>query len=90
MAGITLDRAVLISIIVETLLYGNRPRYCDPRSVTNDVWPGILTIMFGFTLWVLIYERGGGINKRLLLTSLVIFALATAVSELLAKSMPRS
>ena len=35
--------------------------------------------MFGFTLWVLIHERSGQINMRLLLPTLVLYALATAV-----------
>jgi len=60
MGGITLDKAVLISLILESLLYG------------------IFTVMFGFTLWVLIHERGGRINVRLLLPALVLYALATA------------
>ena len=37
--------------------------------------------MFGFTLWVLIHERSGQINMRLLLPALVLYALATAVGR---------
>ena len=37
--------------------------------------------MFGFTLWVLIHERSGQINMRLLLPTLVLYALATAVGR---------
>ena len=44
--------------------------------------------MFGFTLWVLIHERRGRINMRLLLTALALYALAIAVSHLI-ESMPR-
>ena len=39
--------------------------------------------MFGFTLWVLIHERSGRINMRLLLPTLALYALATAVSRLM-------
>ena len=39
--------------------------------------------MFGFTLWVLIHERGRRINMKLLLPSLALYALATAVSQLI-------
>ena len=44
---------------------------------------GIFTVMFGFTLWVLIHERTGRINMRLLLPTLALYALATAVSHLI-------
>ena len=44
--------------------------------------------MFGFTLWVLIHERRGRINMRLLVPALALYALATAVSHL-TESMPR-
>ena len=82
MGGITLDKAVLISLILESLLYGNRPKSSVSSSITNKFESGIFTVMFGFTLWVLIHERGGRINVRLLLPALVLYALATAVSQL--------
>ena len=51
-------------------------------STTNKLGSGIFTVMFGFTLWVLIHERTGRINMKLLLPTLALHALATAVSQL--------
>ena len=51
-------------------------------STTNKFGSGIFTVMFGFTLWVLIHERTGRINTKLLLPTLALHALATAVSQL--------
>ena len=85
MGGIALDQAILISMILESLLHGNRPKYSC--SITNKIWSGIFTVMFGFTLWVLIHERRGRINMRLLLPALVLYTLATAVSQLMVESI---
>ena len=88
MGGITLDKAALISIILESLFYGSRPKPSSSCSITNKFESGIFTVMFGFTLWVLIHERGDRINMRLLLPALALYALATAVSQQM-ESMPR-
>ena len=88
MGRIALDEAVLISMILESLLHGSRPQSSSSRSITNKLGSGILTVMFCFTLWALLsHERGGGINIRLLLPTLILYALATAVSHIL-ESMP--
>ena len=87
MGGIALDKAILISIILESLLYGSQPKSFSSCSITNKLGLGIFTVMFGFTLWVLIHERSGRINMRLLLPALALYALATAVS-LLIESIP--
>ena len=81
MGGIALDEAILISMIFESLLYGSRHK-CS-CLITNKLGSGIFTVMFGFTLWVLIHDRGGQINMRLLLPTLALYALATAVSRLI-------
>ena len=81
MGGIALDEAILISMIFESLLYGSRHK-CS-CLITNKLGSGIFTVMFGFTLWVLIHDRGGQINMRLLLPALALYALATAVSRLI-------
>ena len=88
MGGIALDKAILISMIFESLLYGSRRKSFGSCSITNKLGLGIFTVMFGFTLWVLIHERIGRINMRLLLPALALYALATAVSQLM-ESMPR-
>ena len=88
MGGISLDEAALVSIILESLLYGSRPKSFGSCSNTNKLRSGVFTIMFGFTLWVLIHERIGRINMRLLLPALALYALATAVSQLM-ESMSR-
>ena len=88
MGGITQDKANLISMIVESLLHGSRPKSSRFCWITNKLGSGILTVMFGFTLWVIIHERSGRINMKLLLPSLALYALATAVSQLM-ESMPR-
>ena len=88
MGGISLDKAALITMILESLLYGSRHKSFCSCSITNIFGSGIFTVMFGFTLWVLIHERRGQINMRLLLPALVLYALATAVSHLIV-SMPR-
>ena len=88
MGGIALDKAILISMIFESLLYGSRRKSFVSCSITNKLGLGIFTVMFGFTLWVLIHERIGRINMRLLLPALALYALATAVSQLM-ESMPR-
>ena len=82
MGGIALDKAILISMILESLLYGSRPKSSSSRFNTNKLGSGVFTVMFGFTLWVLIHERSNRINMRLLLPALVLYALATAVSQL--------
>ena len=86
MGGISLDEAALISMILESLLYGSRPK--SPCLITNKLGSGIFTVMFGFILWVLIHKRSGRINMRLLLPTLGLYALATAVSHLM-ESTPR-
>ena len=83
MGGIALDEAILISMILENLLHGSRPKFSSSCSITNKLGPGIFTVMFGFTLWVLINERRGRINMRLLVPVLALYALATAVSQLM-------
>ena len=88
MGDIALDKAILISMILESLLYGSQPKSFSSRSSTNKLGLRIFTVMFGFTLWVLIHERVGRINMRLLLPALALYALATAVSQLM-ESMPR-
>ena len=87
MGGIALDEAILISMILENLLHGSRPKFSSSCSITNKFGSGIFTVMFGFTLWVLIYERRGRINMRLLLPVLALYALATAVSQLMESSL---
>ena len=82
MGGIAPDKAVLISMILESLFYGGRPKYSSSGPITDKLGSGIFTVMFGFTLWVLIYERRGRINMRLLLPALGLYALATAVSQI--------
>ena len=88
MGGITQDKVTLISVVVESLLYGSLPSSSKFRSITNKLGSGIFTVMFGFTLWVIIHERSGRINMKLLLPSLALYVLATAVSQLM-ESMPR-
>ena len=88
MGGITLDKAILISMIFESLLYGSRCKSFGSCSITNKLGLGIFTVMFGFTLWVLIHERSGRINMRLLLPTLALYTLATAVSHLM-ETMPQ-
>ena len=83
MGSITSDKANLISMIVESLLYGSLPKSYRFRSITNKLGSGIFTVMFGFTLWVIIYERSGRMNMKLLLPSLALYVLATAVSQLM-------
>ena len=83
MGGISLDKAILISMISENLLHGSRPKSSSSYSITNKVGSGIFTVMFGFTLWVLIHERRGRINMRLLLPALSLYALATVVSQIM-------
>ena len=83
MGGITLDKAILISMILENLLHGSRPKSSSYCSITNKLGSGIFTVMFGFTLWVLIHERRGRINMKLLLPALALYALATAVSHIM-------
>ena len=83
MGGITLDKAILISMILENLLHGSRPKSSSSCSITNKLESGIFTVMFGFTLWVLIHERRGRINMKLLLPALALYALATAVSYIM-------
>ena len=70
-------------MILESFLYGNRSKSSSSYSITNKLESGIFTVMFGFTLWVLIHERRGRINMRLLLPALSLYALATAVSQLM-------
>ena len=89
MGGITQDKATLISMIVESLLHGSRPKSSRFCLITNKLGSGIFTVMFGFTLWVIIYERSGRINMKLLLPSLALYVLATAVSQLMG-SMPNN
>ena len=81
MDGIAPDKAVLISMILESLLYGGRPKSSSSGPITDKLGSGIFTVMFGFTLWVIIYERRGRINMRLLVPALALYALATAVSQ---------
>ena len=88
MGSVTPDKATLISVVVESLLYGSLPSSSKFRSITNKLGSGIFTVMFGFTLWVIIHERSGRINMKLLLPSLALYVLATAVSQLM-ESMPR-
>ena len=83
MASIALDKVILISMIFESLLYGSRCKSLGSCLITNKLGLGIFTVMFGFTLWVLIQERGGQINMRLLLSTLALYALATVVSHLM-------
>ena len=83
MGGIALDEAILISMILENLLHGSRPKSSSYCSITNKLGSGIFTVMFGFTLWVIIYERRGRINMRLLVPALALYALATVVSQIL-------
>ena len=83
MGGIALDKAILVSMILESLLYGSRSKSSGSYSITNKLGSGIFTVMFGFTLWVLIHERRGRINLRLLLPALALYALATAVSQIM-------
>ena len=83
MGGITLDKAVLISMILENLLHGSRPKSSGSCLISNKLGSGIFTVMFGFTLWVLIHERRGRINMKLLLPALALYALATAVSYIM-------
>jgi len=45
--------------------------------VVETFFYGILTILFGFTIWVLAFKRGTNVNKRLLLTSIAMYILAT-------------
>ena len=85
MGGIALDQAILISMILESLLHGNPPKHSC--SITNKISSGIFTVMFGFTLWVLIHERRGRVNMRLLLPALVLYTLATAVSQPMVESI---
>ena len=87
MDGISLDEAALISMIFESLLYGSRPKSFSSRLIAYKLRSGIYTVMFGFTLWVLIHKRIGRINMGLLLPTLGLYALATAVSQLI-DSMP--
>ena len=82
MGGIALDKAIIISMILESLLYGSRHKPSSSCSITNKLESGIFTVMFGFILWVLIHERGRRINMKLLLPSLALYALATMVSQL--------
>ena len=88
MGGISLDKAALISMILESLLYGSQHQSFSSCSITNILGSGIFTVMFGFTLWVLIHERRGRINMKLLVPALALYVLATAVSYLIG-SMPR-
>ena len=83
MGGISLDKAILISMILENLLHGSRPKSSSYCSITNKLGSGIFTVMFGFTLWVIIHERRGRINMRLLLPALALYAIATAVSHIM-------
>ena len=83
MGGITADKANLIYMVVESLLYGTLPKSSRFRSITNKLGSGIFTVMFGFTLWVIIYERSDRMNMKLLLPSLALYVLATAVSQLM-------
>ena len=83
MDGIAPDKAVLISMILESLLFGGRPKSSSSGSITDKLGSGIFTVMFGFTLWVIIYERRGRINMRLLVPALALYALATVVSQIL-------
>ena len=87
MGGIALDEAILFSMILENLLHGSRPKFSSSCSITNKFGSGIFTVMFGFTLWVLIYERRGRINMRLLLPVLALYALATAMSQLMESNL---
>ena len=87
MDGISLDEAALISMIFESLLYGSRPKSFSSCLIAYKLRSGIYTVMFGFTLWVLIHKRIGRINMGLLLPTLGLYALATAVSQLI-DSMP--
>ena len=83
MGGIAVDKAILIFLILESLLHGNRPKSSSSVSNTNKIGSGIYTVFFGFTLWVLIYERSNRVNMtRLLLPALALYAIATAVSQL--------
>ena len=82
MGGIALDKTILISMIFESLLYG-KVNLLFSMTDKFKLGLGIFTVMFGFTLWVLIHERTGGINMRLLLPTLALYALATAVSHLI-------
>ena len=70
-------------MVFESLLYGSRRKSLGSCLITNKLGLGIFTVMFGFTLWVLIHDRGGQINMRLLLPTLALYALATAVSHLM-------
>ena len=88
MAGIALDKAILISMIFESLLYSSRRKSLGFCLITNKLGLGIFTVMFGFTLWFLIQERGGQITMRLLLPTPALYTLATAVSHLM-ESMHR-
>ena len=69
-------------MIFESLLYG-KVNLLSSMTDGFKLGLGIFTVMFGFTLWVLIHERTGGINMRLLLPTLALYALATAVSHLI-------
>ena len=69
-------------MIFESLLYG-KVNLLSSMTDGFKLGLGIFTVMFGFTLWVLIHERTGGINMRLLLPTLALYALATAVSRLI-------
>lgn len=47
---------------------------------------GIFTILFGFTVWILVYERNTSVNKRLLSTLVLMYILATMVRKFTALS----
>lgn len=82
MGGISLDTAVLIAMVVEAMLYGMciySEGHCTYLDSTKMA--GVFLVMFFFSLWVFVYRRTLSVLNRLLVTSVLLFIVATIVSS---------
>lgn len=76
--GIPLDKAELLSVLLEGILYGKTRR----RSVGKTCWTviGFSLLMFGGTIWVLFSRRSTHRpNHKMLTVTFLLLALSTVV-----------
>jgi hypothetical protein len=79
---ITVKEAVIVSIIVESVLYGKSFRADSrvERSDNTSFRSGVLTFLFGVAVWALTYQRTSAEIVRLVLgAAFLLFVLGTMV-----------
>jgi hypothetical protein len=80
--GIPMDKAELLSVLLEAILYGklylsaNRMR----KLIDSSMGQGFSLLMFGITIWVLWFRRiGHQVNYRMLTAACALLVLSTTV-----------